>query len=368
MRVLMTADGVGGVFGFAVELARELCARGVEVRLAVLGEPLAAHQRESLHGVRGLALHEHACALEWMSDPWEDVERSSEWLLELARRHPPDLVHLNGYCHAPLDFRAPTLVVAHSCVLGWWRAVYGEAAPASYAEYARRVRAGLDAADHVVAPTCAMLQTLHDEYGHRGGSVIANGIDQAPFRPEPKQPYFVAAGRFWDRAKNLALLERSAADLPWPLRVAGPCGERESGASAPEFLGQLGRRELAGLFAGASALLHPALYEPFGLVPLEAAAAGCALVLGDIASLRELWGDAALYVPPNDPDALIAAARRLAADGGVARAFGERARARASAYTASAMATRYLALYRRLARSARGVLTAAVAPRKEVTS
>src|SRR3954462_6219754 len=120
MRVLMTADCVGGVFGYAVELARELVRPGVEITLAVLGEPLAPHQRETLRGVRGLAFDERPGALEGMDEPCHDVDAAGEWLRELARVHAPTVVHLNGYAHAALDFGAPKLVVAHSCVLGWW--------------------------------------------------------------------------------------------------------------------------------------------------------------------------------------------------------------------------------------------------------
>jgi glycosyltransferase involved in cell wall biosynthesis len=348
MRVLMTADCVGGVFGYAVELARELTRRGVAVTLAVLGEPLAPHQRDSLRGVRGLVFEERAGALEWMNEPWRDVDAAGEWLRELARVHAPSVLHLNGYAHAALDFGAPKLVVAHSCVLGWWRAVRGESAPDSYAEYARRVRAGLEAADGVVAPTHAMLATLLEEYGFRGGAVIPNGIEQSAFAPSHKQRYFVAAGRFWDPAKNLTALAAAAEELPWPLRIAGPCDEATPASERLELLGTLGRRELFRLFAGASALLHPARYEPFGLVPLEAAASGCALVLGDIPSLREVWGDTATYVPVDEPGAMVEVARRLARDDEACRRLGARAQSRARAYTAGAMAGRYLTMYRRL--------------------
>ena len=47
----------------------------------------------------------------------------------------------------------------------------------------------------------------------------------------------------------------------------------------------------------------PARYEPFGLSALEAGLAGCALVLGDI-PMREVWHDAAMFVPPEQPAAL----------------------------------------------------------------
>src|SRR5205085_1796692 len=66
------------------------------------------------------------------------------------------------------------------------------------------------------------------------------------------------------------------------------------------LLGQLPPARLTGLLAARPVFASAALYEPFGLSVLEAAQAGCALVLSDIATHRELWGDAALYVPARD--------------------------------------------------------------------
>jgi glycosyltransferase involved in cell wall biosynthesis len=73
----------------------------------------------------------------------------------------------------------------------------------------------------------------------------------------------------------------------------------------------------------------PARYEPFGYAPLEAALSGCALVLGDIPSFRELWEGAALFVDPDDPAEVAAAIRTLTAERRAARLWGERARERA---------------------------------------
>src|SRR5947199_312178 len=64
----------------------------------------------------------------------------------------------------------------------------------------------------------------------------------------------------------------------------------------------------------AAIFASPALYEPFGLTVLEAAAAGCALVLSDIPSFRELWSGAAVFVDPADSESLHRALRDLSAD------------------------------------------------------
>ena len=352
-RVLMTADTVGGVWTYAVELACELDARGVQVALATMGAALTPHQREELACNPGVRLYEGNWKLEWMQEPWADVDAAAQWLLQVEREFQPDLVHLNQYAFGSLPFRAPTLVVAHSCVLSWWRAVRGEAAPLEWGTYRERVAAGLHGTGLVVAPTQAMLDTLADNYGYRDrGAVIPNGALAESFRPARKQPFVLAAGRFWDAAKNLAALEKVAPELPWPVKVAGSTQHPDGGSVVPrgvQCLGALPRRRLADQFAHAAIYALPARYEPFGLSALEAGLAGCALVLGDIPSLREVWGDAACYVAPGEPEALRRALLRLMDDSDERSRLAQAARLRARQYTPARMCDGYLATYARLA-------------------
>jgi len=91
-----------------------------------------------------------------------------------------------------------------------------------------------------------------------------------------------------------------------------------------------------------------ALYEPFGLAVLEAAQAGCALVLADIPSFRELWGEAAVFVPPESPQAIAAALAALLDAPDRAAALGAAARHRSARYTLAAMAEGMLGVYRTL--------------------
>src|SRR5687768_3043359 len=106
-RVLMTADAVGGVWTYAVELCRELDARGTEVTLAVIGPSPSSEQCAEISLLRGTRIVSRPFRLEWMDDPWDDVAAAGEWLLGLAREVQPDVVHLNGYCHATLPWQAP---------------------------------------------------------------------------------------------------------------------------------------------------------------------------------------------------------------------------------------------------------------------
>lgn len=340
-RVLMTADAVGGVWDYALELARGFARLGVATELAVTGPEPGEARKFAAARIPTLTLHHRPFKLEWMADPEEDLHKTGDWLLDLERRLTPDIVHVNGYAAAALPFRAPVLCVGHSCVLSWWRAVHGEDAPASWDAYARRVADGLRMADLVAAPTQAMLDALVRHYGPLPRArVIPNGRDPQAYRPLPKRPFILAAGRVWDQAKNIGALDTVAGRLPWSVFVAGsldgPDGQPKPLRHARP-LGLLPADQLARWFGRAAIFAHPARYEPFGLAPLEAALCGCALVLGDIPSLRELWDGAALFVEPDNPTALTRKLTTLAETPARVKALGIAARRRAHDFTAVRM-------------------------------
>jgi glycosyltransferase involved in cell wall biosynthesis len=103
--------------------------------------------------------------------------------------------------------------------------------------------------------------------------------------------------------------------------------------------------DLASWLARAAIYALPARYEPFGLSALEAALSGCALVLGDISSLRENWDGAAVFVPPDDHNRLEAALRRLMEHGEQRESFALLAANRAREFTQSRMVSDYLNVY-----------------------
>lgn len=348
----MTADTVGGVWTYSLQLARALELHGVQVFLATMGAPLTNVQRAEAEAIPSLNIFESSYKLEWMADPWEDVAQAGEWLLGLEAQTQPDLVHLNGFAHGTLPFRAPKLVVGHSCVLSWWEAVKGEPAPLEWDRYRSEVGAGIRAADMVAAPSEAMLASLHKHYGPLPDSnVVYNGRSSADFSPGEKMGHILAVGRLWDEGKNIAALERVAPRLPWPIYVAGESrhpggGQVELGALNP--LGRLSSSQLARQFAEASIYALPALYEPFGLSALEAGLCGCALVLGDIPTLREVWGDAALFVPPRDTEGLATTLQMLISNKEERERMALKARNRALQYTPERMAEGYMTAYHEL--------------------
>lgn len=349
VRLLMTADTVGGVWDYSLELATQLARFGVRTILATMGNLPTPAQRAAASAVPGLLLQESAFRLEWMPDRGSDPFLAGEWLLSLEERFRPDIVHLNGFCHGALPWRAPVLVVAHSCVLSWWLAVKGEPAPPEWDDYARRVAAGLQGATLVVAPTRMMLETMTGLYGPLPGArVISNGRDPALFRPEAKGNYIFTAGRLWDEAKNVAALETIAHELDWPVFAAGDWRHPDGRSRRPghiETLGALPSAEMKSWLARASVYALPARYEPFGLSVLEAALSGCALVLGEIPTLRELWDGAALFVPPDDPERLLSALQGMVRNPVRRAELSLAARRRGLHYSAERMARAYHLLY-----------------------
>jgi glycogen synthase len=366
--ILMTADAVGGVWTFAIDLARELGHRGIAVTLAVMGPPPSPPQQQEAGALPLVTLRHRPFRLEWMQEPWYDIRRAGKWLLDLEHELSPDVVHLNGYCHAALPWRVPVLVTAHSCVLSWWSAVHGTDAPVVWDRYAANVTEGLFAADLVVAPTAAMLDALEFHYGPvRRSMVIPNGRDPGSGIRDPKarvfpdsgslipDPYkehlIFSSGRIWDPAKNIEQLAECATRIPWPVYVAGDTTSPDGSCSSlPNVtcLGRLDSGQMRTWMRRASIYVLPARYEPFGLSILEAAFAGCALVIGDIQSLREVWGNAATYVPTDDRHALIGALRRCIDDQAEREALAARAHARALELTADRMAHAYCDAYREM--------------------
>lgn len=354
LRLLMTADGAGGVWTYALDLARALYPYGVSTTLATMGPRPDAWQLAQASTVPGLSVVASDYKLEWMDDPWDDVRAAGTWLLDLERALRPDIVHLNSYALAALPWRQRPLVVAHSSVASWAESVPNGPSTSALRAYTDAVARGLRAAARVVATSGWMLASLRHHYGFDGPSqVIANGRSDARLSPAPKEPFLLAVGRRHDRAKNLAAVTAIAPALSWPLAVAGDDDDDDdhdyaAGHRRDWSLGRLAPDQMAGWLSRASVVVQPARYEPFGLLPLEAALCGCALVLGDIPSLREVWHDAADFVVPDDADGLRRHLARLIASPSRLAARAAAARARASAFTAERMAHSYIRTYSQL--------------------
>lgn len=352
MKVLMTADTVGGVWSYAVQLCDGL-EGAAQIHLAIMGAAPSPGQRALMDRMRHVTWSVGDFKLEWMCDPWNDVRAAGDWLLGLAERHAPDVIHLNNFAHGALNWNAPVLVVGHSCVLSWYEAVRRREPGPEWNTYHRVVGRGVRQAELVAAPTRAMLASLQRHYGPLARTkVIWNAADHRRFQPAGKEPFILSAGRLWDEAKNATVLMRAAPRLPWPVYLAGPARDPQGAGANLEHvrvLGALPPDDMAGWLSRAAIYAHPACYEPFGLTVLEAALSGCALVLADIPSLRELWGGAAVFAPSDRIDSWVRVLDVLSRDTPLRLDWARRALYRARRYGVPRMAAAYLETYRTLA-------------------
>lgn len=352
-RVLMTTDAVGGVWQYSVDLARALTGLHIETVLAVLGPSPSRAQTSTVVGIEGVRLLDTGLSLDWLSQDAATVIDAGKVVADLAEAAGADIVQLNSPALAAgTIFTVPVVAVQHSCVASWWQAVHGTALPADFAWRTGLVRAGLHAVDAVVTPTMAFGEVTHRIYElEEAPRTVHNGRKPLTLPPGAPHDFVFTAGRLWDEGKNLATIDAVAAGLGVPLHAAGPV--RGPNGAAVLFdnihsLGTLDEAELGRWLAAKPVFASAALYEPFGLAVLEAAAAGCPLVLSDIPTFRELWEDAAIFVPPRDENGFARAIGDLVGDDFLRDSVGAAARERAARYTPEAMAAQMASIYRSL--------------------
>jgi glycosyltransferase involved in cell wall biosynthesis len=344
----MTTDAVGGVWTYSAGLASALATAGIEVHLVVLG-PLPSQDKRAMLRDSRVRLIESNLALEWQDAAGDDVPNARRFLEDLEDNIQPDIIHLNSFREANFDWFAPVVVVAHSCVNSWGLACHDTEwlSEPKWQHYTRAVAAGLDRAQAWASPSRSFHDIICNLYRPSSpGTVIWNGIPPASSPPSSKRRIILAAGRLWDAAKNVSALARASRGLDWPVFVAGPQSDDPTNDRGElTLIGDLSYSALRSRMQRAAIFVSPARYEPFGLSVLEAASAGCALILSDIPTFRELWDGAALFVDPADDRALHQALAGLTADDRERTRLQKAARERSEKYSLARAAEAYRSLY-----------------------
>jgi len=353
-RVFMTADAVGGVWTYALDLARGLAGEGVRTTLAVLGPAPDADQRRAAAAVPGLHLIHADLPLEWLALSGAVVEAAGAAVAAMANNSGADLVHLNtAALGSEGGFERPVVAAAHSDVATWWSAVKDGPMPNDFSWRTALVRRGYAHADTLIAPSAAFAEATRIVYGLEAAPLaVHNGRSRAPATVgEALGDFIFTAGRLWDEGKGMAVLDRAAGRIATLVVAAGPISGPH-GQSIPfahiRALGRVDEAEVARRLSARPVFVSPSLYEPFGLAVLEAAQAGCPLVLSDIPTFRELWGGAAVFAPPGDEEALADALQHVMLDPDLRRELGAAALERSARYTVEAMVGRTLEVYRGL--------------------
>jgi glycosyltransferase involved in cell wall biosynthesis len=322
--------------------------------LLAIGEPTMAQAHQA--GDEGLRLIAEPVKLEWMRESDADVSRTRDRIAQLVRELRPDVLHANQFAAACADADVPVVLTLHSDVLSWRRWTLGErTTPAEWSTYTALVQEALQRAHKVVAVSQFLARETRTLYGgDREIDVIHNGWRSATAPDEPKRraSTTLVAGRVWDAAKNIALVAEAAQGWqPGDVYLAGEQRSPDSGdvVSVPaplQSLGFLDRVQLDARFRAAQVYLSAARYDPFGLLPLQAALHGCCLLLSDIPSYRELWDGAAAFFVSDDAVDLRRQWSQLIREPAVAIELAERSRQRAAEhYSVGHMASAYRDLY-----------------------
>ena len=349
MRILLTTDTVGGVWTFTQELCAGLLERGHAVALVSLGRAPSDSQQawfETMFAQNKARFRYRSLdvPLEWMDENAGAYRWAEAELLQTVEEFQVELLHFSQFCFGALPVALPKVVTAHSDVLSWAEACRptGLEDTEWLRQYCALVDAGLSGANGVVAPTRWMAEALGRGFASAGDvMVIYNGRSLPCIAgvSRVRRLQAVSAGRRWDEAKGLGMLDGIEAAMP--VMLAGDTQlENADGA------GCLSQGDLLSLFTKSSVYIAASMYEPFGLAPLEAALCGCAVLANDIESLHEVWRDGALYF--RGQEQLKAVLARLTASEDDLRSAQLRSGARAAELSASAMVESYLDLYESL--------------------
>lgn len=347
MRLMLVTDAVGGVWTYSLELARSLRDWDVETILALIGPSPSDDQRRQAGALR---LVDTGLPLDWTAERPVTVRMTGRGLARLASEVGADLVQVNSAALlADCEFDCPTIAVQHSCVASWWKAVRATPLPTDFAWRRDLIECGLNRADAVVAPSASFAAELDRVYGlSRPVRCIHNGRRALPMKKRRPEAFVFTSGRLWDDGKNVRILDQAAARLSVPFEAVGPL-DGPNGTSVSfdnlDTPGEVSSDVIADRLAARPIFASAALYEPFGLSVLEAAQSGCALVLSDIPTFRELWGGSALFVAAEDAEGFASAIDSLLASPERRSELGLAARSRALRYTPEAMASRMAQLY-----------------------
>ncbi len=296
---------------------------------------------------------------------------------------PPDLVHSHTWYAnfaghaAALLHGVPHVATTHSLEpLRPWKQeqLGGGYRLSSFCE-----RTGLEGADRIVAVSEGMAADVREAYPAVDPGrieVIYNGIDAQTYRPDPARdvlerlgvdpdrPYVTFVGRV-TRQKGLPTLLRAAAKLRPEAQLvllAGAADTPDLGREVDALVEELRaarsgvlwveqmlpRPEVAQVLTHATAFVCPSVYEPLGIVNLEAMACETAVVASAVGGIPEVVVDeqTGLLVPPSDPDALAYAINRLLDDPALAGRMGVAGRQRAvESFSWRAIAEQTVELY-----------------------
>jgi glycogen(starch) synthase len=338
----------GGLARHVRKLSENLVTQGVDVHVLTRGMEESPPEEDMV----GVVVHrvreperprELTEFVAWVEHMNSDMLAAG---VELGDRYDFDVVHGHDWLvavagdHLAKRFRCPLAVTIHATEYGRHQG-WVDKHPQSHIHGVERWMA--NRADRVVTCSAYMREHVADIYGleERRIAVIPNGID--PTDLVPVADLDALRGRFADPAERLVLLvgrlvyekgfQLALEALPGLIKRLGDVRFIVAGSGTHEqqlraqahdlglddhgaFLGWIGDDVLHSLYRISDLCVVPSIYEPFGLVALEAMASGCPCLVADTGGLREVVPneDVGLRFHSRDPDSLAEMAERVLTD------------------------------------------------------
>jgi len=282
------------------------------------------------------------------------------WLPPQLRKSEIDVYHATASRAPVRRVPAPMVITVHDFAAYEFPDMQGKRRGAQLRGQLRRA---VEEAGLIIVATGSVRDELTLRFPHAAGKarVVHHGVSQLFNRPRctASVPTFVSVATM-ERRKNLTTLidafSMVAGRRP-EARLRLICQPHNDAHTVRERLnrrgldgvvsveGYLTDDEVAAAYAGATATVYPSLYEGFGMPVTESMAAGAPVIAADIAVIREVAGEAALFVDPLDADAMAMAMLRLIEDHSLNAALSAAGRARAATFTWERSAREHIGVY-----------------------
>ncbi|MBJ7472118.1 MAG: glycosyltransferase family 4 protein [Solirubrobacteraceae bacterium] len=379
----------GGLARHVCKLAEALARRGNEVHVLTRGDralPETATQNGvHVHRVpepsRPRDLDEFVAWIEHMNDDMLAAGRALEAEFSFDVIHGHDWLVARAGKALAKDVGAPWVVTVHATEHGrhqGWVENYPQSHIHGVERWMTHDATRVIACSHYMQEHCAEIFELHADQI----DVIPNGIDPTDLRPvpdldvyrrqfaAPDERLIILAGRLvYEKGFQLALetLPGVIEDLGKVRFVVAGSGTHEDELRDQAtklglddhgtFLGWVDDVQLHSLYAVADLCIIPSIYEPFGLVALEAMASGCVCIVADTGGLREIVPETAgLRFTARDPQALRVAIDRALTDAALRSELIDEAREHVRRFDWDEIADHTLALYAGLLGTGTGAL------------
>jgi glycosyltransferase involved in cell wall biosynthesis len=323
-RVVINATNIGrcldGIGTYSLNVVRELASIETDLQFIIYVN------RSGAEHLADISFPDHF-SVRWVSHRVSPDHRFRGHLLRwlhsnyLSLKHRRSLIFVTSQLEA-IFLRSNQMIMIHDIIPRLFRRQHRK----QYYFFRYYLPLVLRRAACVITPSEHTRKLLGQMYGLDEARirVVHNGVHpSASPRPEPNRKkadeFILYIGRIVHMKNVMGLLHayaRIADKIPHRLVIAGAdrqlVGMPEvarlmdgiMGEGRVVFRGYVPSREIEQLLKGASVLVFPSFYEGFGLPPLEAMASGCPVVVSNVASLREVCGEAAFYVDPYDIESI----------------------------------------------------------------